>query len=56
MQIDPYYLAQNSSPRGSKTSTWKLVEGELRESCRRWGGRVVGSRGVKDTTRKGLIN
>lgn len=25
---------------------------ELEESCRRWGGRTEGVRGVKDTTRK----
>lgn len=39
-------------------SHWRPTDrhqAELRESCRREGGRIVGSRGVKDTRRTWLI-
>ena len=42
----------NKKVTNMKSNTISHYKNELRESCRRVGGKITGARGVKDTARK----
>jgi hypothetical protein len=41
---------------GADAETYSQTLAELRRSSRRWGGRIIGARGVKGTTRKPTVS